>query len=105
MNIVIAAKLMELYAACPNCGCEVIGNGDALECDTAVGYFKRSCGCGWCVEVTEGIVEEALAEDPPELSAKKCTHTAPRKSCTAVSRTPFSPQSLFIQPKSEIPRR
>lgn len=59
MNIVIAAKLMELYAACPNCGCEVIGNGDALECDTAVGYFKRSCGCGWCVEVTEGIVEEA----------------------------------------------
>lgn len=75
MNIVIAAKLMELYAACPNCGCEVIGNGDALECDTAVGYFKRSCGCGWCVEVTEGIVEEALAEDPPELPAKKCTHT------------------------------
>ena len=51
MNITIAAKLMELYAACPN------------------------CGCGWCVEVTEGIVEEALAEDPPELPAKKCTHT------------------------------
>ena len=43
MNITIAAKLMELYAACPNCGCEVIGNEDALECDTAVGYFKRSC--------------------------------------------------------------
>ena len=39
MNITIAAKLMELYAACPNCGCEVIGNEDALECDTAVGYF------------------------------------------------------------------
>ena len=67
MNITIAAKLMELYAACPNCGCEVIGNEGALECDTAAGYFKRSCGCGWCVEVTEGIVEEALAEDPPEL--------------------------------------
>ena len=67
MNITIAAKLMELYAACPNCGCEVIGNEGALECDTAAGYFKRSCGCGWCVEVTEGIVEESLAEDPPEL--------------------------------------
>lgn len=55
MNITIAAKLMELYAACPKCGCEVIGNGKgALECDTAAGYFKRSCGCGWHVEVTEG---------------------------------------------------
>lgn len=76
MNITIAAKLMELYAACPNCGCEVIGNGKgALECDTEAGFFRRSCGCGWCVEVTEGIVEEALAEDPPELPAKKCTHT------------------------------
>ena len=53
MNITIAAKLMELYAACPNCGCEVIGNEGALECDTAAGYFKRSCGCGWCVEFTE----------------------------------------------------
>lgn len=70
MNITIAAKLMELYAACPNCGCEIVGNGKgALECDTEAGFFRRSCGCGWCVEVTEGIVKEALAEDPPELPA------------------------------------
>ena len=39
MNIVIAAKLMELYAACPRCGCKVIGNEGSLECDTAAGYF------------------------------------------------------------------
>lgn len=77
MNIVIAAKLMELYAACPNCGCEVIGNEGALECDTAAGYFKRSCGCGWCVEVTEGIVEEALAEDPPELPTEDVDEPEP----------------------------
>ena len=71
MNITIAAKLMELYAACPNCGCEIVGNGKgALECDTEAGFFRRSCGCGWCVEVTEGIVKEALAEDSPELPAK-----------------------------------
>ena len=71
MNITIAAKLMELYAACPKCGCEIVGNGKgALECDTEAGFFRRSCGCGWCVEVTEGIVKEALAEDPPELPAK-----------------------------------
>ena len=37
MNITIASKLMELYAACPKCGCEVIGNGKGLlECDTAL---------------------------------------------------------------------
>lgn len=53
MNITIASKLMELYAACPKCGCEVIGNGKGLlECDTAAGFFKRSCGCGWHVEVS-----------------------------------------------------
>lgn len=71
MNITIASKLMELYAACPKCGCEVIRNEGSLECDTAAGFFRRSCGCGWHVEVTEGIVEESLveepAEDPPEL--------------------------------------
>ena len=41
MNITIASKLMELYAACPKCGCEVIGNGKGLlECDTAAGFFN-----------------------------------------------------------------
>lgn len=61
MNITIASKLMELYAACPKCGCEVIGNGKGLlECDTAAGFFKRSCGCGWHVEVMEGITEGSL---------------------------------------------
>ena len=71
MNITIASKLMELYAACPKCGCEVIGNGKGLlECDTAAGFFKRSCGCGWHVEVMEGITEGSLTEDPPELPAE-----------------------------------
>lgn len=61
MNITIASKLMELYAACPKCGCEVIGNGKGLlECDTAAGFFKRSCGCGWHVEVTEVITEGSM---------------------------------------------
>lgn len=42
MNITIASKLMELYAACPKCGCEVIGNGKGLlECDTAI---CKECG-------------------------------------------------------------
>ena len=68
MNITIASKLMELYAACPKCGCEVIGNGKGLlECDTAAGFFKRSCGCGWHVEVTEVITEGSMTEAPPEL--------------------------------------
>lgn len=83
MNITIASKLMELYAACPKCGCEVIGNGKGLlECDTAAGFFKRSCGCGWHVEVTEVIAEGSMPEDPPELPTdtyicKECGHEMP----------------------------
>lgn len=69
MNVRDSLKLMELYAVCPKCGCEVIGNGKgSLECDTAAGFFKRSCSCGWYVEVTEGVVAETLVEDPLKLS-------------------------------------
>ena len=65
MDIVIAAKLMELYAACPKCGCEVIGNGKgALECDTTAGFFRRICSCGWSVEVRENCAEPAPTEEP-----------------------------------------
>lgn len=68
MNIVIAAKLMELYATCPKCGCGVIGNGKGLlECDTAAGFFKRSCGCGWHVEVTEAITESSMTKGFPKM--------------------------------------
>lgn len=73
MNITIASKLMELYAACPKCGCEVIGNGKGLlECDTAAGFFKRSCGCGWHVEVTEVITEGSIT-----YICKECGHEMP----------------------------
>lgn len=76
MNILDSAKLMEIYAACPKCGCEVIGNGKGtLECDTSIGYFRRTCACGWCVEVREGMLEtpvtdlrqDLLQEAPPEV--------------------------------------
>lgn len=54
MTIQDSVKLMELYAVCPKCGCETVGNGKGtLECDTSTGYFKRTCGCGWGVEVQE----------------------------------------------------
>ena len=54
MTVLDSSKLMELYAVCPKCGCEVIGNGKGtLECDTSIGYFKRTCSCGWLVTVKE----------------------------------------------------
>lgn len=71
MNIMNASKIMEFYAACPECGCEAIGNGKGtLECDTGAGYFKRTCRCGWYVEVQEGIaapltVPDSDEKDPP----------------------------------------
>ena len=68
MNITTTIKLSELYAACPKCGCEVVGNGKgALEFDTAAGFFRRTCACGWHVEVREssGAVEDPPADEPP----------------------------------------
>lgn len=59
MDVVQAAKLMDLYAACPKCGCDVVGNGKgSFECDTRAGYFKRACHCGWSVEVKEAYHAE-----------------------------------------------
>lgn len=50
MNMVDTCELMQMYAKCPKCGCETVGGGDGtLECDTAAGYFKRTCRCGWSV--------------------------------------------------------
>lgn len=74
MTIKDSVKLMELYATCPKCGCEAIGNGKGtLECDTSIGYFKRACGCGWYVEVQEGTADapsEVFQLDEPEPEAE-----------------------------------
>ena len=52
MTVVDACKLMEQYAVCPECGNEFIGNGKGtMEFDTEAGYFKRTCHCGWSVEI------------------------------------------------------
>lgn len=56
MNLLDACDLMQRYAKCPDCGCETIGGGTGtLEVDTQEGYFKRTCQCGWCIEIREGI--------------------------------------------------
>lgn len=56
MNLVDACNLMRRYAKCPKCGCETIGAGTGTcEVDTAAGYFKRTCQCGWYVEISEGV--------------------------------------------------
>lgn len=54
MNLVEACELMQKYAKCPKCGCDTVGAGTgALECDSAAGYFKRTCQCVWGIEVIE----------------------------------------------------
>ena len=54
MTLMDSIELMEKYAKCPKCGCEVVGNGNGtLECDTEKGYFKRTCRCGWYIEIKE----------------------------------------------------
>ncbi|MBQ2783001.1 MAG: DUF3797 domain-containing protein [Oscillospiraceae bacterium] len=56
MKLKEVIQMMKMYASCPVCGEENVGeeNGE-IEIDTKRGYFKRSCACGWRVEVKEGM--------------------------------------------------
>ena len=54
-NIKTAICLTEKYCTCPVCGCDRVGGGlGTIEVDTEKQYFKRTCHCGWEVEVKEG---------------------------------------------------
>lgn len=57
MTITDACSLMEKYAKCPKCGCEVVGNGKGtVDVDTENGFFKRTCSCGWSVTISEDVI-------------------------------------------------
>lgn len=52
MTVIECIELTKKYAKCPECGCEAVGNGKGtIECDTTKNYFKRTCHCGWFVEI------------------------------------------------------
>lgn len=56
MTIMDLVNLTRKYGECPKCGCNTIGNGTGtLEADTDAGYFKRTCQCGWSVEIQEEV--------------------------------------------------
>ena len=108
MNIRDSAKLMQIYAACPKCGCEVIGNGKGtLEADTSIGYFKRTCHCGWFVEVKEGVQEvpervlqalDLLDEEAEEPLAAEAPAPAADEPPKAVEKTLLAEPELPISP-------
>jgi hypothetical protein len=50
MKLTKAVELMEKYAKCQECGSEMIGDGaGTLEVNEDV--FRRTCKCGWSIEV------------------------------------------------------
>ncbi|MFS1513960.1 DUF3797 domain-containing protein [Chengkuizengella sp. SCS-71B] len=52
MNVVRAMELIKEYEVCEQCGSSHIGNGaGTLEIDDK--SFKRTCKCGWVVEVDD----------------------------------------------------
>lgn len=54
MNVSDVIELMRKYTQCPKCGCDTVGAGTGtIEFDTAAGYFKRTCQCGWSIEIKE----------------------------------------------------
>lgn len=51
--------LMRKYSACPKCGCDTVGAGSGrLDINSAAGYFRRSCQCGWWIEIREGKFDD-----------------------------------------------
>lgn len=52
MNALKVALLVTKYAECPECGNSKVGNGQGT-CEVEHGIFKRTCKCGWKVEVKE----------------------------------------------------
>ena len=62
MTLIESMELMQKYAKCPKCGCEAIGNGKGtIEIDTLnpkEGYFRRTCSCGWCVEIKDSNIKD-----------------------------------------------
>nr|WP_309145155.1 DUF3797 domain-containing protein [Brevibacillus sp. HB2.2] len=47
-----AVQLMKKYSKCAECGSEVVGNGEGT-LDINDDTFKRTCKCGWSIEVKE----------------------------------------------------
>ncbi|NRS50992.1 DUF3797 domain-containing protein [Brevibacillus sp. HB2.2] len=52
MNAWKAVQLMKKYSKCAECGSEVVGNGEGT-LDINDDTFKRTCKCGWSIEVKE----------------------------------------------------
>lgn len=56
MNAMAALKLTAKYTSCGGCGSEFIGNGEGtLVIDET---FKRTCKCGWSIEVKLSVSGE-----------------------------------------------
>ncbi|EEM44314.1 DUF3797 domain-containing protein [Bacillus cereus] len=45
-------ELMNEYGKCNKCGNEIIGDGEGI-LEVEDGRFKRTCKCGWNVEIEE----------------------------------------------------
>ena len=71
MKLTQSLELMAKYSTCPECGNQYIGNGEGtLEIDD--GIFRRSCKCGWKVEIRDQIEKRVAAE--LEAYGNDCPH-------------------------------
>lgn len=52
MNALKAVELLRKYDKCPECGSDKIGNGSGT-IEILEDTFKRTCKCGWSIEVKE----------------------------------------------------
>jgi len=52
MNALKTIELLGKYSVCPNCGNQNVGNGEGT-LDIGDDIFKRTCKCGWSIEIKE----------------------------------------------------
>ncbi|WP_140417723.1 DUF3797 domain-containing protein [Desulfosporosinus sp. FKA] len=69
MNALKSVELLKKYSKCPKCGSELIGNGEGT-LDISDDILKRTCECGWRVEVDEDDVPIGLKLTRPGIYKK-----------------------------------
>jgi len=52
MNAMKSVELLRKYSKCADCGSDALGNGSG-SVEITDNTFKRTCKCGWSVEVDE----------------------------------------------------
>lgn len=77
MKAWVAAKLLDMYGTCPDCGCGKVGNGKGSIVITD-NTFRRTCACGYDIVLEvrgyDIVLDEAEVIQNPDQQEDIYTH-------------------------------